>query len=427
MGERQRGVLRRRQAVQEGCLHAREVEPRALGLAPARPRHEGPVARAHELLELGLGVAQRARGAVCGLGAELERLILGDARQAERRALPERGVERVRLHVEVVGVVVVEARSHVLPEVAEGGRELFLGGHRHERVLRQQVEQLAEAVHRQHVGDVRALRLLARGRDLGELTVLRSKLRRGRDLDRLRLLERALGEGREPGEPLDLDVEQLAANGALLGGRVDVEDVPADRELAALLNLVDALVAARDELRGRLVEVDEAALGDLETLRAQVGVGHLLGERARAGDEHGGLLPEQRVERGDTQPDEMRRRREMRLVAHAARRVEAHPARTQKGPQVGGQVTGGAVVAGHDERGPLGLAVDQRRQQVGAHARRHEGTLRTAARGGGERLDRGVVLCVCEEAPEHALRPPGATARLFNRFYVRRFPRPSPS
>ena len=287
----------------------------------------------------------------------------------------ERGVERLRLHVQVVGVLVVEAGGHVLPVVAQRRRQLLLGRDRHERVVGHEVEQLAEAVDRQHLGDVGALVLLGGGGDLRELAVLGRQLGRGRDLDPLGLLERALGEGREPGEALDLHVEQLAAHGALLGGRVDVEDVAADRELAAVLDLVDALVAAGHELVGGLVEVEQAALLDLEAVRAEVGVGDLLGERDGGGDEDGGLVPEQRVERGDAQADEVRRRREMRLVAHAARRVEAHRARREEGLQVGGEVARGAVVAGDDQRGALGIRVDQRREQVGPQARGHEGAL----------------------------------------------------
>ena len=332
MGERQRRVLGRRLPVEEGGLHPGHVELGALGLAAARPGHEGAVAGADQLLELRLGVAQRARGRVGRLGAELVRLVLRDARQAQRGALVERGVERLRLHVQVVRVLVVEARGHVLPVVAQRGRQLLLGGDRDERVVRHEVEQLAEAVHREHLGHVRALRLLGLGGDLGELAVLGRQLGRGGDLHALGLLERALRERREPGEPLHLHVEQLAADGALLGGRVDVEDVAADRELAALLDLVHALVAAGHELVGGLVEVEQAALLDLEAVRAQVRVRHLLGERDGGGHEHGGPAVEQRVERGDAEPHEVRRRREVRLVAHAARRVEAHRPRRQDTP-----------------------------------------------------------------------------------------------
>ena len=73
------------------------------------------------------------------------------------------------------------------------------------------------------------------------------------------LAEAALGEGGEPAQRLDLDVEQVDADGALLGRRVDVEQAAADRELAALLDLVDALVAGGDEVQRGLVEVEQVA------------------------------------------------------------------------------------------------------------------------------------------------------------------------
>ncbi len=306
----------------------------------------------------------------------------------------ERRVEAVRRHVQVVRVLVVEARGHVLPVVAQRRRQLLLGRHRDQRVGRHEVEQLAEAVHGQHVGHVGALGLVARGRDLGQLALLRRELRRRGDLHPLGLLQRALGEGREPREPLHLHVEELAAHGALLRGRVDVEDVPARGELAAVLHLVHALVAAGHELVGGLLEVEQAALLDLEAVRAELRVGHLLGQGDRGGHEHGRLLAEQRVERGHAQPHEVRRRRQVRLVAHAARRVEADLPGRQEGAQVGRQVAGGAVVPGHHERRPLGVEVDQRREQVGPQARRHERALRLAARGLGEGGDLGRFLGV---------------------------------
>ena len=111
-------------------------------------------------------------------------------------------------------------------------------------------QHLAEAVERQELGDVGPVLLGLGRRDLRKLAVLGPELGRGRDLDALGLLERALRERREVGEPLDLDVEQLASDGPLLGRGVDVEDVAAQRELAAVLDLVDALVAARDEALG---------------------------------------------------------------------------------------------------------------------------------------------------------------------------------
>ena len=261
-----------RPAVEEVCVDPREVVARALGLAAPRPGHDRPVARAHQLLELGLRLAQRAGGRVGALGAELVRLVLGDARQAQLGALLQHRVEPVRRHVQVVRVLVVEARGHVLPVVAQRRRQLLLGRHRDQSVGRHEVEQLAEAVHGQHVGHVGALGLVARGRDLGQLALLRGELGRRGDLHPLGLLERALGEGREPREPLHLHVEELAAHRALLRGRVDVEDVPARGELPAVLHLVHALVAARHELVGGLLEIEQAALLDLEAVRAELRV-----------------------------------------------------------------------------------------------------------------------------------------------------------
>ena len=186
------------------------------------------------------------------------------------------------------------------------------------------------------------------------------------DLDRLGLVQRALREGGEVGQPLDLDVEQLAADRALLGRRVDVEDVAAERELAAVLDLVDALVAARDELRGRLLEVDQPALLDREAVRAQLGVGDLLGERGGARHDDGGAV--------------------RLLVARAARRARPRAGRpgaaagrgatrsARRGPgrggpaagarnvaQVAGQVARGAVVARDDQRRAVGLGVERAR------------------------------------------------------------------
>ena len=53
----------------------REVVGGALAVAPARPGDDGLVVGADELLELGLGLLERARGEVGGLGAELDRLV----------------------------------------------------------------------------------------------------------------------------------------------------------------------------------------------------------------------------------------------------------------------------------------------------------------------------------------------------------------
>jgi hypothetical protein len=357
-------------------LDPREVVAGALALGLRRPGDDRAVARPRELLELGLGLLEVARGGVGGLRAELELLVARHAAQPDHRPALERGVDVVGLDVEVVGVLVVERGADVLPVVAQRGRDVLLGGDQHLRVVGREVEEGVEAVDREDLGDVGALAVLAGRADLRELAVLGGELRGGRDLHPVDLAERALGERRELPERLDLDVEQVDAHGAVRGGREDVEDLAADGELAAVLDLVAADVAHRDELLGDLAEVDQAALLDRERVRAQRRVGDLLAERD-GGDDHdrrllaGLALVEQRVDRGDPQADEVRRRREVRLVGDAAARVEAHGPRRQPRGHVGGEVARLAVVAGDDERRAR-VGVGQRRREVRAQRLRDE-------------------------------------------------------
>ena len=215
----------------------------------------------------------------------------------------------------------------------------------------------------------------------------------GRDLDRLGLAQAALGEGGEEADRLDLDVEEVDAHRAVLGGRVEVEDAAADGELAAVVDLVDALVAGGHELLADLVEVEQVADADGEGVRAQRRVGDLLAQRHRADHDDRrllavGALGEQRVERGHAQADEVRRRREVRLVGHAAAGVEAHGPRLEPRAQVGGEVARLAVVARHHERRAVGRRpLGQRGHEVGPHRLRHE----RAAAIGDERGAVGVL------------------------------------
>jgi hypothetical protein len=129
-------------------------------------------------------------------------------------------------------------------------------------------------------------------------------------------------------------------------------------------------------------------------VRPQLGVGHLFGERHRRGHEDGRLVSEQRVERGDAQPHQVWRRREVGLVAHAARRIEAHLARSEKGAQVCREIACGAIVARDHERRPLRAQVDQRGEEIRAQARRDEGALGLFARSLGQRRDLGRLTTV---------------------------------
>ena len=117
------------------------------------------------------------------------------------------------------------------------------------------------------------------------------------------------------------------------------------------------------------------------------------------------VVLEQRVERGDAEADEVRRRREVRLVGDAAARVEAHGPRREPVAQVGGEVARLAVVAGDDERGPAvreGVvdAVEERGDEV------------RAQRGGDERAaalarERGAVGARRELSEKGSERHPG--------------------
>ena len=120
--------------------------------------------------------------------------------------------------------------------------------------------------------------------------MLERELRRGRDLDLRDVAERALGERREPAQRLDLDVEHVHAHGPVLGGGEHVEQASAQRELAALRDLVDALVPRRHELRGALLEIEQLADAQRERARAQGRIGNLLRQRDRADDHHRRLL-----------------------------------------------------------------------------------------------------------------------------------------
>ena len=249
--------------------------------------------------------------------------------------------------------------------------------------------------------------------------MLERQLGRRVELDPLRLAERALGEGGEPADRLDLVAEQLEPGGPVLGRAEDVEDAPADGELAAVLDLVGALVSGLDQELGDVVEVDLLALVEDEPGRPQRGVGDRLGERHRARDDDRRLVavagPGERVERPDPQPDQVRRRRQVRLVAGPARRVVADPARGQVGAERAGEVAGADVVGGDHQRRSRGeplVGVEQRREQIWPDRSRGAQVDRLAgpcpARESGESLvvERDVEQCPEQSAEVSCPRPP---------------------
>ena len=120
-------------------------------------------------------------------------------------------------------------------------------------------------------------------------------------------VQRALREGRERADALDLVAEELDAQRLAAGGRVDVDDPSPERELAALLHPVDALVACEGEVLGE--RVDPRLLADLEAERLGTCSGrrHALSERGR-GRDHEAASGED-VQRPVPLADEVRRRR----------------------------------------------------------------------------------------------------------------------
>ena len=238
-------------ASQPGDVEAAEVVREPLAFAPPRERDHHPVVRARQLLELGLGLLDPAGLNVRGLGPERERLVLVDARQSDPGPVRQLCVDRVRIDVEVVGILVVERGAHVLPVVVQRRGHVLLARDQDRGVGGRQLEERVEVLDREQLGDVGAVGLVLERGDLRELAMLGRELGGGRDLDQLGVAERALGEGREPAQRLDLVAEQVDPDGAVLGRREHVEDPAADRELAPVLDLVDPLVAGGDEIDER--------------------------------------------------------------------------------------------------------------------------------------------------------------------------------
>ncbi len=315
-------------------LDPREVERRALTLAALRPRDDD---RYPERISCSswpsasLSVAAIASGA---WGAQL-RSVAGQL-ELQHRPLGQAGQEVVRRGVELRGVVLVDRAAHLVGVIGDRGLEILLG-EQHDAGVAEEIERAQEAVEREQLGDVRALALV--GDELRRDAQLGLQLGRRRDLHLVEIGDRALRERRERPQRLDLDVEEVDAHRVVGGRGEEIEQAAADRELAAVLHLLDPLVPAVDELDGELVEVDEVALLEREAVRPQLRVGDPLGECSRAGDDHrrglrggrdlriGGI--DERVDRGDPQTDEVRRRSEVTLVGDASARVPARPLRRE--------------------------------------------------------------------------------------------------
>ena len=235
--------------------------------------------------------------------------------------------------------------------------------------------------------------------------MLGRELRRRSQLDPLRLPQRPLGEDRKAPHRLDLVAEELDPDRLLLGSRIDVEDPSADRELPALLDLVDPLVAGVGEQQRDVVEVDALAAVQRQRLGPLRRVRNLLGERDRTGDDHRRRIG-QRVHGGDPQPGQVGRRVEVGLEGGPARRVEMDGPGREERLHVAGQVASGAVIGRDDQGRARGLGVvatDQGGEQVGAQGGRDVGVDRAFGPGHG-RAERAQALVLIRNLEECSQR-----------------------
>ena len=266
--EAQRRLERRARAdvdalAQPARFQAAEVVGRALAFAAARERDDRRGSRSARASRAPARL-RRASAPPCPPTARAARSA-GRRRCADsqmRARSPSAAVICSGLTYRWCASVVAEGRAHVAPVVAQRRRELLLG--RDDQLRPVPLADAGRAARRsarpaaaRRCPGARAVLAVARRRelrrrgDLGQLAVLGGELGRRRDLDLLDVAERALREGREPAQRFDLDVEHVDAHGALLGRREHVEQPAAHRELPALLDLVDALVAGARRARPR--------------------------------------------------------------------------------------------------------------------------------------------------------------------------------
>ena len=215
---------------------------RAQRFALVRERDDGAQAAADERAELVLGFGEAARGDRGALRLERERLA---------------GRERVELD----RVRQVDRRQLLLlPDLAD--------------VDRLPDEVRARRDRRHEVGRDRSRSLAGLVVGKSDVVEVEPALGRGVDRDLVDRMQRALRERREGADALDLVAEELDAERLAPGRRIDVDDASAERELASLLRLVDALVARERELLGERVDPRLVARSNANRLRARLGRGH---------------------------------------------------------------------------------------------------------------------------------------------------------
>ena len=206
-------------------------------------------------------------------------------------------------------------------------------------------------------------------------------------------LEGALVGDRERPDLLDLVAPELHPQRVLLGGREDVDDAAADRELAALLHEVDPGVRRAGEPSHDVVELDLVTDRELDRLQVGEPADLRLEHRADRGHDHLERAVGRRRCRGAGAGAARRAGVRRCRCAGTAARAAASPRRGSRRPATGpsghpsavDQVLGLARRRGDGQHGAAGVdeALDHERAQ---RARARSGRARGRARRGRPRI-----------------------------------------
>jgi hypothetical protein len=171
-------------------------------------------------------------------------------------------------------------------------------------------------------------------------------------------VERSLREGREGADRLDLVPEEVDPDRLAAGGGEDVHEAAANGEPTALVRLLDALVAGERERLRHLLEPEPGAHSQTQRLRARRRRRHAFGERrrGRAHEPAGG----QDVERPGPLADQVRRRLEAGVPAHASARQQRDPFLAQEPGRGLGDVACVAVLGRHEHERTAEVLVQRR-------------------------------------------------------------------
>ncbi len=174
-------------------------------------------------------------------------------------------------------------------------------------------------------------------------------------------MERALSEGRERAHRLDLVAEELDPERLAAGRREDVDDAAAHRELAAIVDPLDPLVAGERERLRQALDPWLESRPQLDRLGTRIRRRQPLRERpSRGADES---AARQHVERPRPLADEVRRGRKARLPCDASARQQADRLVAEEpGCALGGVASVRVLRQEHDQTA-LHALVERRKQE----------------------------------------------------------------